>query len=194
MFVLFVSPPRSPSSSDAEEMLGPRSPGHTEEVPRHLLLGCTYYFLNSQSLCKIYTLFPQSFRTVLSSFYIDIMAGEVRQPIDIPSLEKYIDQHVPEVKTPLDVKQVSLAPSIYKSQYQTDELILCHDSSASVNQILPTFLLPLMASRSFCARSPLASCSQRRLIRSSASIRLSGHCGIPMYPFPGRTACAKMTA
>ena len=42
------------------------------------------------------------------------MAGEVRQPIDIPSLEKYIDQNVPEVKTPLDVKQASLAPSIKK--------------------------------------------------------------------------------
>lgn len=38
----------------------------------------------------------------------------MRQPIDIPSLEKYIDQNVPEVKTPLDVKQVSLAQSIKK--------------------------------------------------------------------------------
>jgi hypothetical protein len=37
------------------------------------------------------------------------MAGEVRQPIDIPSLERYIDQHVSEIKTPLDVKQASLA-------------------------------------------------------------------------------------
>jgi hypothetical protein len=36
------------------------------------------------------------------------MAGAVRQPIDIPSLERYIDQTVPELKTPLDVKQVSL--------------------------------------------------------------------------------------
>lgn len=35
------------------------------------------------------------------------MAGAVRQPIDIPSLERYIDQHVPLLKTPLDVKQVS---------------------------------------------------------------------------------------
>jgi hypothetical protein len=34
------------------------------------------------------------------------MAGEVRQPIDIPSLERYIDQNVPALKTPLDVKQV----------------------------------------------------------------------------------------
>ncbi|KAF9249704.1 hypothetical protein DTO013E5_4311 [Penicillium roqueforti] len=39
------------------------------------------------------------------------MAGEVRQPIDIPSLEKYIDQHVPEVKTPLDVKQFGFGQS-----------------------------------------------------------------------------------
>ena len=36
------------------------------------------------------------------------MAGEVRQPIDIPSLERYIDRNVPALKTPLDVKQVRL--------------------------------------------------------------------------------------
>jgi hypothetical protein len=34
------------------------------------------------------------------------MAGRVRQPIDVKALEKYIDQHVPDIKTPLDVKQV----------------------------------------------------------------------------------------
>lgn len=34
------------------------------------------------------------------------MAGPVRQPIDIPALERYIEQHVPIIKTPLDVKQV----------------------------------------------------------------------------------------
>ncbi|KAJ5502876.1 hypothetical protein N7463_005750 [Penicillium fimorum] len=39
------------------------------------------------------------------------MAGEVRQPIDIPSLERYIDQNVPEVKTPLDVKQFGFGQS-----------------------------------------------------------------------------------
>lgn len=38
-----------------------------------------------------------------------IMAGAVRQPIDIPSLERYIEQNVPALKTPLDVKQVSEA-------------------------------------------------------------------------------------
>lgn len=35
------------------------------------------------------------------------MAGAVRQPIDIPSLERYLNQNVPEIQTPLDVKQVS---------------------------------------------------------------------------------------
>lgn len=35
------------------------------------------------------------------------MAGEVRQPIDLPALERYIDQNVPALKTPLGLKQVS---------------------------------------------------------------------------------------
>jgi hypothetical protein len=34
------------------------------------------------------------------------MAGAIRQPIDIPALERYIDQNVPVIKTPLEVKQV----------------------------------------------------------------------------------------
>ena len=36
------------------------------------------------------------------------MAGNVRQPIDIDSLERFIDANVPEIKVPLDVKQVRL--------------------------------------------------------------------------------------
>lgn len=36
------------------------------------------------------------------------MAGPIRQPIDIPSLERYIDQNVPSIKTPLGVKQVCI--------------------------------------------------------------------------------------
>lgn len=35
------------------------------------------------------------------------MAGPIRQQIDLDSLAKYIDKTVPEIKTPLDVKQVS---------------------------------------------------------------------------------------
>src|SRR4051794_4056090 len=33
------------------------------------------------------------------------MAGTVRQPIDLQSLERYISQNVPEIKTPIDLKQ-----------------------------------------------------------------------------------------
>lgn len=98
------------------------------------------------------------------------MAGEVRQPIDIPSLERYIDQNVSEIKTPLDVKQVSLTRS-------KDSIKLTHDlySSGSVNQILPTYLLRPMASKSFYARSPPASCSQRQPTKWSVNIRSSEH-------------------
>jgi hypothetical protein len=34
------------------------------------------------------------------------MAGNVRQPVDVASLERYITANVPEIKVPLDVKQV----------------------------------------------------------------------------------------
>jgi hypothetical protein len=34
------------------------------------------------------------------------MAGPIRQPIDLNKLQSYIEKHVPEIKTPLDVKQV----------------------------------------------------------------------------------------
>ncbi|KAL2863926.1 phosphotransferase family protein [Aspergillus lucknowensis] len=39
------------------------------------------------------------------------MAGVVRQPIDIPALERYIDQNVPIIKTPLGVKQFGFGQS-----------------------------------------------------------------------------------
>jgi hypothetical protein len=34
------------------------------------------------------------------------MAGQVRQLIDIASLERYVAANVPEIQVPLDVKQV----------------------------------------------------------------------------------------
>ncbi|KAJ5485520.1 hypothetical protein N7539_005508 [Penicillium diatomitis] len=39
------------------------------------------------------------------------MAGEVRQPIDVPSLARYLDQNVPEVKTPIEIKQFGFGQS-----------------------------------------------------------------------------------
>lgn len=34
------------------------------------------------------------------------MAGAIRQPIDIPALQRYVEQHAPQIKTPFEVKQV----------------------------------------------------------------------------------------
>ncbi|PWY86972.1 phosphotransferase enzyme family domain protein [Aspergillus heteromorphus CBS 117.55] len=39
------------------------------------------------------------------------MAGEVRQPIDVPSLERYLDHNVPVIKTPVQVKQFGFGQS-----------------------------------------------------------------------------------
>lgn len=36
------------------------------------------------------------------------MAGRVRQPIDERALEKYLSDNVPEIKTPVEVKQVRI--------------------------------------------------------------------------------------
>lgn len=44
------------------------------------------------------------------------MAGEIRQPIDIPALEKYIAANVPEIQTPLlQVKQVDSSQLLFFS-------------------------------------------------------------------------------
>lgn len=48
------------------------------------------------------------------------MAGPVRQPIDLASLERYIDTNVPEIKTPLELKQVR--ESRYMSRHAAEGL------------------------------------------------------------------------
>jgi hypothetical protein len=44
------------------------------------------------------------------------MAGPIRQPIDLEKLQSYIEKNVPEIKTPLDVKQVRYQ-SLSRDQY-----------------------------------------------------------------------------
>ena len=39
------------------------------------------------------------------------MAGVVRQPIDVASLEHYIAANVSEIQVPVDVKQVRISPT-----------------------------------------------------------------------------------
>lgn len=37
------------------------------------------------------------------------MAGAIRHPIDVEALHRYIENNVPEIKTPVEVKQVRLS-------------------------------------------------------------------------------------
>ena len=48
------------------------------------------------------------------------MAGPIRQPINIASLEKYINENVPEIKTPLVVKQVRFEGLLRTSKTTTN--------------------------------------------------------------------------
>lgn len=38
------------------------------------------------------------------------MAGKIRQPIDEKAFAKYIDDNVPQIKTPIHLKQVRHSP------------------------------------------------------------------------------------
>lgn len=39
------------------------------------------------------------------------MAGRVRQPIDEKAFSKFLAENVPEIKTPIELKQVRWAPN-----------------------------------------------------------------------------------
>lgn len=43
-----------------------------------------------------------------------IMAGTVRQPIDLKSLSSYIDRSVPEIRLPIEIKQVDGLTSMHR--------------------------------------------------------------------------------
>ena len=47
------------------------------------------------------------------------MAGAIRQPIDISALQRYIEQNVPQIKTPLEVKQVRRGASPLRASLLT---------------------------------------------------------------------------
>lgn len=59
------------------------------------------------------------------------MAGRVRQPIDVAALERYISKSVPEIKTPIDLKQVRPAT----------------DFPATISPILSRYCSSVLASR-----------------------------------------------
>jgi hypothetical protein len=59
------------------------------------------------------------------------MAGPIRHPIDQEALERFISQNVPEIKVPIDLKQVwscrrtwhKLAKAVYGSLLRPSPLI-----------------------------------------------------------------------
>lgn len=125
------------------------------------------------------------------------MAGPIRQPIDLKSLERYIEQQVPEIKTPLEVKQVGRSAWLDMARYmlqipqqqQPDKL----PSSATANPTqLTSSLLPTAASTSY-ARNPRVSCSPRLRTKSTANTASSTPLRPPTSPSPAPSASAKMT-
>jgi len=100
IFALFAS--SSPPAGRGR--LGRGSPA----VPRRVASTLRSVYIHSIQLSDLRSLLQSALHLTPSYICILIsnMAGAVRQPIDIPSLERYIDQNVPALKTPLDVKQV----------------------------------------------------------------------------------------
>jgi hypothetical protein len=87
------------------------------------------------------------------------MAGPIRQPIDLEKLTSYIHDNVPEVKTPLDVKQVSTVDVNLAVLFLT-----LPASSATANPILHISSQQPMAIAMSCARSRRGNCFRKQLI------------------------------
>lgn len=96
------------------------------------------------------------------------MAGRVRQAFDSEALGQYASQHIPEIKIPFDVKQVSVYPydkfvkEMTMSPNSTDAMGV--NSLVLGNPILPTFSPAPTAQNVSCVRSRPGNSSQRPLI------------------------------
>jgi aminoglycoside phosphotransferase (APT) family kinase protein len=75
-----------------------------------------------------------------------IMAGPIRQPIDVKSLERYISSNVPDITVPIDVKQVCRDGS------EIVETQLNHHTQFGYGQSNPTYLLTDNAGKKFVMR------------------------------------------
>lgn len=45
------------------------------------------------------------------------MAGRVRQPIDLDAFQKYLESNVPQIKTPIQLRQVRFSVNIPNHLY-----------------------------------------------------------------------------
>ncbi len=112
------------------------------------------------------------------------MAGAVRQPIDLQSLERYISQNVPAIKLPIDLKQVCTHPLLSRDTTN-------HYSLALDNQTLPIKSQGKMARSLWCARNRRENYSRRLHIRSKGNTRLYMLSKRPMYLYRRHIASAK---
>lgn len=78
------------------------------------------------------------------------MAGRVRQPIDVAALERYISKTVPEIKTPIDIKQVRAATDSYAT---IAPMLSSYCSSVSASRTPRTKSLGAMARDSLSEKS-----------------------------------------
>lgn len=73
--------------------------------PSHVS-GGDYSTVLCQRLSGCQSLLSSHLSTLFIILLLYKMAGVVRQPIDVQSLERYISKTVPEIQVPIDVKQV----------------------------------------------------------------------------------------
>lgn len=94
------------------------------------------------------------------------MAGVVRQPIDVASLSRYIEAHVPEIELPIILKQVR--SDIFASNLNVAYM---ERFSSAMDNPIPLISLPLPTAKgSFYGKSLRGIFYRRRLIRLSESI------------------------
>lgn len=98
------------------------------------------------------------------------MAGPVRQKIDQASLERYLEKNVPEVKPPLELKQVSVYACKFNGNL-SDEVC----SSASANPTQPTRSPIRPKPASFSVKSLQVNFFPKPRIRSTANIESYTH-------------------
>ena len=142
----------------------------------HSAYSVLYYY--SSTLVKQFPVWPQ---TIAS-----IMAGAVRQPIDITSLSDYMGHKVPDVKLPVSIKQV-------RSQLH-NLLLKAYSIAISLgmdNRTPPIKSLLAMANVMSYGRSLLAIYYPRQRTRWSASTESFMRCKIQQYRSRRYTACAK---
>lgn len=105
------------------------------------------------------------------------MAGAVRQPIDQKAFERYLQENVPEIKTPIDLKQVR-----YTIQAQSSHINCTYQFG--FGQSNPTYLITAKDGQKFVLRKKppgkLLSKTAHRVDREYKIIHALEHTDVPV--------------